>query len=127
MQDQEKKFDNDQHPDSSELNDQENNEQKSPFTGFSGLPGKPKFFVLAFTGVTVIDINGTTINSRLNIPPYGNGYALPRLSDSEKARLRRLYSQAAVVLIDEISMVSNIHLLHIYKKLYKTVDCLETQ
>ena len=26
MQDQEKKFDNDQHPDSSELNDQENNE-----------------------------------------------------------------------------------------------------
>ena len=94
---------------------------------YSGLPGEPKFFVLAFTGVTVIDINGTTINSRLDILPYGNGYTLPRLSDSEKARLRSLYSQAAVVLIDEISVVSNIHLLHIYKTLFKIVDCLETQ
>lgn len=32
MQDQEKKFDNDQQPDSSELNDQENNERESSFT-----------------------------------------------------------------------------------------------
>ena len=67
--------------------------------------------------MTVIDINGTTINSRLNIPPYGNGYTLPRLSDSEKARLRRLYSQAAVVLIDEIS-VFQIFIYFIYIRNY---------
>ena len=51
------------------------------------------------------------------MPLYVNRYTLPRLSDSERGRLRNLYSEVLVVLIDEISMVSNIRLLHIHKRL----------
>ena len=80
---------------------------------YSGSPDKPKVLILAPIGVAVININGKTINSGLSIPPYVNGYTLPRLSDSEIARHRNFYSEVAVVLIGEISKVSNIRLLHI--------------
>ena len=53
------------------------------FNLYSGSPDKPKVLILAPTGVAAININGTTINSGLNIPPYVSGYTLPRLSDSE--------------------------------------------
>ena len=53
------------------------------FNLYSGSPDKPKVLILAPTGVAAININGTTINSGLNIPPYVNRYTLPRLSDSE--------------------------------------------
>ena len=46
---------------------------------YSGSPDKPKVLILAPTGVAVININGKTINSGLSIPPYVNGYMLPRL------------------------------------------------
>ena len=81
------------------------------FDLYSGSLDKPKVLILAPTGVTAINIDGTTINSGVSIPPYINGYNFPRLSDSERGRLRNLYS---VVLIDEISMVSSICLLHIH-------------
>ena len=68
----------------------------------------PKVLILAPTGVAAININGTTINSGLSIPHYVNRYTLPRLSDSERGRLRNLYSEILVVLIDETSMVFNI-------------------
>ena len=93
----------------------------------SGSPDKPKVLVLAPTGVAAININGTTINSGLSIPPYVNGYTLPRLSDSERGRLRNLYSEVLVVLIDEIAMVSNIRLLHIHRRLCGIFGCLESQ
>ena len=92
------------------------------FNLYSGSPDKPKVLILAPTGVAAININGTTINSGLSIPPYVNGYTLPRLSDSERGRLRNLYSEVLVVLIDEISMVSNICLLHIHKRLCEIFD-----
>ena len=38
-----------------------------------------------------------------------------------------MHSEVAVVLIDEISMVSNIHLPHIHKGLCEIFGCLETQ
>ena len=84
---------------------------------YSGSPGKASILILAPTGVAAININETTTNSVLSIPIYVNGYTLPRLSDLERARLHNLYSQVAVVLIDEISMVSNIRLFHIHKTL----------
>ena len=87
------------------------------FNLYSGSPDKPKVLILAPTGVAAINIDGTTINSGLSIPPYVNGYTLPRLSDSEREKLRKLYSEVLVVLINEISMVSNVHLLHIHKRL----------
>ena len=85
------------------------------FNLYSGSPDRPKVLILAPTGVAAININGTTINSGLSIPPYVNGYTLPSLLESERRRLRNLYSEVLVVLIYEISMVSNIRLLHIRK------------
>ena len=97
------------------------------FNLYSGSPDKPKVLILAPTGVAAINIDGTTINSGLSIPPYVNGYTLPRLSDSERGRLRNLYSEVLVVLIDEISMVSNICLLQIHKRLCEIFGCSESQ
>ena len=97
------------------------------FNLYSGSPDKPKVLILAPTGVAAINIDGTTINSGLSIPPYVNGYTLPRLSDSERGRLRNLYSDVLVVLIDEISMVSDIRLLHICKRLCEIFGCSESQ
>ena len=93
----------------------------------SGTPRKSKALILAPTRVAVIYIYGTTINSRLSIPQYVNGYTLPRLSDSGRTRLHNLYSEVAVVFIDEISMFLNIRLLHIYKRLCEIFGCLESQ
>ena len=40
------------------------------FNLYSGSPDKPKVLILAPTRVAAININGTTINSGLDIPPY---------------------------------------------------------
>ena len=97
------------------------------FNLYSGFPDKRKALILAATGVAAISNNRTTINSGLSKPPYANGYTLLRLSDSGRGRLRNLYSEVLVVLIDEISMVSNIHLLHIHKTLREIFGCSESQ
>ena len=97
------------------------------FNLYYGSPDKPKVLILAPTGVAAINIIGTTINSGLSIPTYINGYILPRLSDFERGRLRNSYSEVLVVLIDEISMVSNICLLHIHKRLCEIFGCSESQ
>ena len=91
------------------------------------IVNQSKGLILSPTGVTAININETTINSGLSIPLFVNVYTLPRLSDSERERLRNLHSEVAVVLIDEISMVSNIRLPHIHKGLCEIFGCLETQ
>ena len=97
------------------------------FNLYSGSPDKPKVLLFAPTGVAAININETAINSGLSIPPYVNGYTLPRLSDSERGRLRNLYSEVLVVLTDEMSMVSNICLLHIHERLCEICYCSESQ
>ena len=50
-----------------------------------------------------------------------------RFSDSEQGRLRNLYSEVLVNLIDKISMVSNIRLSHIHKRLCEIFDGSESQ
>ena len=79
------------------------------------------------TELASININGKTVNSGLSIPSNVNGYTLPSLSDSNKAKIHNLYLEVSVVIIDEISMVSNIHLFHIYKRLCKIFDFPESQ
>ena len=87
------------------------------FNLYSGSPDKPEVLILAPAGVATININGTTINLGLSIPSYVNGYTFPKLSDSERGRLRNLYSEVLVVLNDEISMISNTT-CYIYIKSY---------
>ena len=90
---------------------------------YSGSSDKPKDLILALTGVAAINFNGATIISGLSIPPNVNEYTLARLSDSERARLHNLYFEISVVIIDEISIVSYICLLHIHKRLCEIFGC----
>ena len=62
---------------------------------------------MAPTGVAAVNINGTTINTALGIPTT-KGNDIPKLSDTLRNKLRLMYSELEAVIIDEISMVSNI-------------------
>ena len=66
-------------------------------------PNKPRVLLLAPTGVAAVNINGTTIHSGLGI--HGKVYA--PLSDRSRASLRNKLCEITVVIIDEISMVSD--------------------
>ena len=55
---------------------------------YSGSSDKPKVLIVDLIGVAVMNINGATFNSGISIPSYVNKYTLPRLSYSERARLR---------------------------------------
>lgn len=48
---------------------------------------RPTVLFMAPTGVTAINIEGTTINSALAIPKNA-GYKLPAMSDPEKTQMR---------------------------------------
>ena len=48
---------------------------------------------------------------------------MPRLSGSEQGRFTNLYAEVLVVLTDKMSMVSNICLWHIHKRLCEIFGC----
>lgn len=73
---------------------------------------------MAPTGVSAINIKGMTINTGLAIPKE-TGENLPAMSDQKKTQIRVLLSELKLIIIDEVSMVSNITLLHIYQRLNK--------
>ena len=77
---------------------------------------RPTVLLMAPTGVAAINIEGTTINSALAIPKNA-GYKLPAMSDPKKTQMRLLLSELKLLIIDEISMVSNVTLLHIHQRL----------
>ena len=79
-----------------------------------GEPDKPRVLKLAPTGVAAINIDGTTIHSGLGI--FTNRECF-QLSDKMRTSLRNKLSEVSVVIIDEISMVSNILLLNIHLRL----------
>ena len=87
---------------------------------YSRSPDKPKVLILAPTEEAAINIDGTTINSGQSTPCYVNAHF-------ERGRTRNLYHEVLVVLIDEISMASNIRSLHIHKRLYEILGCEENQ
>ena len=58
--------------------------------------------------MSTININGTRIYSALNVPTNCRSRNLPKLSDSKCCELTSLLSETQVVIIDEISVVSNI-------------------
>ena len=80
--------------------------------------------MLAPTGVAAVNIDGVTVHSALSISPDRNfGKCLPRLSDKMRGQLRNKYSELSVIIIDEISMVSNKLLLHIHQRLVDIFGC----
>ena len=93
------------------------------FTDYVGTADKPKVLVLAPTGVAAINVDRTTIHSGLGIPVNRRTQALPKFSDAKRSELRNLYSEIEVIIIDEISMVSNITLTHIHQRLCEIFGC----
>ena len=84
---------------------------------------KPKLLLLAPTGVAAINIEGITIHSGLGIPIGHHGENVPRLSDKMRSKLRNKLSEIGVIIIDEISMVSNLLLLYIHQRLVEIFGC----
>ena len=66
--------------------------------------------------VAAINIDGTTINTRLGLPKESGDY-LPALSDQRKTQYRLSWKDLKPIIIDEISMVGNTTLLHIHQRL----------
>ena len=79
-------------------------------------PELPTVLLMAPTGVSAINIKGMTINTGLAIPKE-TGENLPAMSDQKKTQIRVLLSELKLIIIDEVSMVSNITLLHIRQRL----------
>ena len=80
-----------------------------------GDPEKPRIFILAPTGVTAINIDGTTtIHTALGI---NVGDMLYPLNDSQRGILRNKLSEIKFIIIDEISMVSSVLFYQVHQRL----------
>ena len=80
-----------------------------------GDPEKPRIFILAPTGVTAINIDGTTtIHTALGI---NVGDTLYPLNDSQCGILRNKLSEIKFIIIDEISMVSSVLFYQVHQRL----------
>ena len=85
---------------------------------------KPKVLLMASTGVAAINIDGTTIHTALNIPVGHFGKNLASLNDKIKSSLRNRLPDLKVIIIDEISMVSNDLLYYVHLRLNEIFDCV---
>ena len=83
-----------------------------------------KVLTLAPTGVAAVNVDGNTIHSALGIPVNCNySKNVPKLSDKKRSMLRNKLSELCVIIIDEISMVSNKLLLFIHQRLVEIFGC----
>ena len=78
---------------------------------------KPIVLLIAPICVAAINIDDTTIHIVVNIPVHHFRKNVPSLSDKMKSTLRNRLSDLKVVIIDEISMVSNNLLYYIHLRL----------
>lgn len=76
----------------------------------------PTILLMAPTGVSAINISGTTVNTALAIPKE-TGENLPAMSHQKKTHMRVSLSELKLIIIDELSMISNITLLQIHQPL----------
>ena len=78
---------------------------------------KPKVLLMTPTGAADIQVDGTTIHTVLEIPVENFGTKLPPLHVKMKCSLRNHLSDLKVIIIDEISMVSNELLFYVHLRL----------
>ena len=76
--------------------------------------------MLVPTGVSAINIDGTTIHSGLSIPCQGKLFPL---NDKNCALLRNKYSQVQLIIIDESSMVPSKLLFQVHQHLLEIFAC----
>ena len=79
-------------------------------------PELPTVLLMAPTVVAAINISGTTIHTALAIPRE-SGMNVNPMSDQKRTQLRLGLMELKLIIIDEISMVSNTTLLHIHQRL----------
>ena len=83
-----------------------------------GPVDKARVLMLAPTGGAAVNVHGATIHSALALSPKHNySKDIPKLSDKKRSILQNKYSQLSVIIIDEISMVSNKLLLNAHQRL----------
>ena len=70
--------------------------------------------LLAPTEVVVLNIDGTTIHASLGVNSNWNKYAMGKLSEASKTKIKY---EIEVALIDEVSMIFTIRLLQIHKRI----------
>ena len=80
-------------------------------------PDKPSVLLPAPSGAAAINIGGNTINSGLTISKNIFGEHVGPLFDERKSALRTKSSHLKLLVIDEVSMVSNLMLKHIHERL----------
>ena len=98
--------------------------QKSLTYGSKDI-GKERLLMLAPTGVAAVNVDGSTIHSTLGIlTDYSSGKCVSKLSDKRRSSLREKLSEIKVIIIDEISMVSNKLLLYIHQRLSEIVGSI---
>ena len=85
-----------------------------------GNPEKPRILLLAPTGVAAVNIDGTTIHTALAINVGGKLYPL---NDRQRGILRNKLTEAKFIIIDEISMVSNVLLHQVHQRLNEIYGC----
>lgn len=74
--------------------------------------------VTAPTGIAAFDVNGLTVHRVFQMPvEHGNTPRYTQLSDSALKMLRDQLKVVALIIIDKISMISNIMLLYIHLRL----------
>ena len=89
-------------------------------------PENPTVLLSVPTGVAAININGTTINTPLAIPK-NTGDTLPAMSDQKRTQMRLSLSELKLLVVDEISMVSNTALHHIHQRLKEIFATSDSQ
>ena len=73
--------------------------------------------------VAAVNIDGTTIHASLGIPVGRYGKNLPRLNDKKRSAPRNNLCELKALIINEISMVSNLQLLYIHLRLVEIFGC----
>ena len=87
---------------------------------YSKEPDKSRAVLLGPTGISTVNVGGTTIHSFHGIK---SGVKLLGLSDKRKASLRNKLSEVKMVIIDECSMVSSALFFKINARLLEIFMC----
>ena len=86
----------------------------------SNNPEKVRVLLSGPTGISAVNINGTTIHSGLEITSHGK---YNKLGHKQKAYLRNKLRELKVIIIDEISMVSSEFFYQVHSRLIDIFDC----
>ena len=89
-----------------------------------GPVDKARVLMLASTGVAAVIVDGATIHSASALSPKRNhNKGIPKLRDKKRCMLQNKYSLISVIIIDEISMVSNKLLSNVHQQLLEIFGC----